>query len=170
MAKLSFSMVECQKTQTSVKRHRHNPSCLQHSSNTPSGKQFHHLLDSLLFQSSSLKSMKHNHDDLKDNFWLWRRTNQNENNKIAMHMPPALHFPTPCCLVSLTSCMTFQWRLQLFVTKPCCPFATTWWGGMLINQTHQPNSSGTSERIPKVKTLSNSTCKVAAIPQLQTDD
>jgi hypothetical protein len=162
MAKLSFSVVECQKAQT-------QPLMLSTFFQHSVRKTFSSFAGLSPFSVQLPRSMKHNHDDLENNFWLWRRTNQNEKNKIAMHMPPALHFPTPCCLVSLTSCMPFQWRLQLFVTKHCCPFATTWWW----RHAHQPNSSakfisssGSWERIPKVKTLS----KVAAIPQLQTDD
>jgi hypothetical protein len=47
-------------------------------------------------------------------------------------------------------------------------------GGMLINQTHQPNSSAKLIRDfrkdSKGENSKHSTCKVAAIPQLQTDD
>ncbi len=71
-----------------------------------------------------------------------------------MHMPPALHFPTPCCLVSLTSCMPFQWRLQLLVTKALLPICYNMVVACSSTKLISQNSSGTSERIPKVKTLS----------------
>lgn len=43
-------------------------------------------------------------------------------------------------------------------------------GGMLINQTHQPKLIRDFRKDSKGENSEHSTCKAAAIPQLQTDD
>jgi len=146
MAKLSFSMVECQKAQTQPLM----PSTFFQHSIRKTVSSFAGLSP---FSAQLPQSMKHNHDDLENNFWLWLRTNRNEKKQDCN--AHATCSPFPNSLLSCISYLMYAFSMEVATVgyKALLPICYNMVVACSSTKLISQNSSGTSERIPKVKKL-----------------